>query len=93
MSIPLGEAILDILMTASLDETASALAYVVRHHAIHAELTGGDDCCVCWLAAIRQAVDAAECQLGTYIERERALTADDAVREAILTRARERAAA
>jgi hypothetical protein len=71
----LGEAILDLLMQSSVEVTASALAYVIRHHAIHAELIGGDDCCIGWLAQVRAAVDAAEDKLGDYIMRE--LTTDD----------------
>ena len=66
----LGEAILDLLMQSSVEDTASAIDYVIRHHAIHAELIGGDDCCIAWLAQVRAAVDAAESKLGDYIMRD-----------------------
>lgn len=77
-----GERVLDALMNCSIDVTAGALAYAIRHHAIHAELMGGDDCAIAWLAQVRSAVDAAEDELGEYIERE---MDGDARREAILT--------
>lgn len=66
----LGERILDLLQECTPDETAAALAYAVRHHAINSELTYGDDGALCWLAQIRMAVDAAEQKLGEYIERD-----------------------
>ena len=73
---PLGEALLDVLQDASVEETAEALAYAIRHHAIHCELMAGDDATLFWLAAIRSAVDLSEDILGTYIEREQASDAD-----------------
>jgi hypothetical protein len=86
----IGEAILDLLMQASVDDTASALAYVIRHHAIHAELMGGDDCCIAWLAQVRAAVDGAEEKLGDYINRENGT--DDGRKAAILAEPQRRAA-
>jgi hypothetical protein len=67
----LGETILDLLMPLDPTDVAAALAHVIRHHAINAELIHGDDCTLMWLEQLRQAIDASEAKLGDYIERER----------------------
>lgn len=86
----IGEFILDLLQECSIDETGAVLDYVIRHHAINAELIGGDDAALCWLEQVRRAVEAAEGKLGDYIERERL---GDAAVDAILGRDRMRRAA
>lgn len=69
-SAQIADLILDLLQECTPEQTGSVLDHVVRHHAINAELVGGDDCCLFWLAQVRGAVDAAEDTLGRYIERE-----------------------
>lgn len=74
----LSEALLDVLQDCTPDETAAALTWAIRHHAINTEITYGDDGALCWLAQIRLAVDAAEQKLGEYIERDQREAAEAA---------------
>ncbi len=90
--------ILDLLQECTPEQTGAVLEHVIRHHAINAEIVGGDDCCLFWLTQVRSAVDAAEDKLGFYIERESGgaekwQAARDAILERVVAEEQRRAAA